>query len=179
MLPDVRIYHKSQVFSLHGSVLMSVSQFWRRILEQSELDGGDDFVEIILDDSTEDVDSYDLIFKLIYTGTVSVKKEEREKIMGKLEFKLQYLLEAFKHEHLGVLNICHPAPIDHQWEILTRNLPGFIGRSSLRVGGIVRFFKPTYRNRGPEEIRLYSFWICPEKVSLQCQLGPLLISRIK
>ena len=88
MLPDVRIYHKSQVVSLHGSVLMSVSQFWRRILEQSELDGGDDFVEIILDDSTEDVDSYDLIFKLIYTGTVSVKKEEREKIMGKLEFKL-------------------------------------------------------------------------------------------
>jgi hypothetical protein len=62
---------------------MSVSEFWRRILEQSELAGDDNFVEIILEDS-EDFDSYDLIFKLIYSGTVSVKKEERDKIMGKL-----------------------------------------------------------------------------------------------
>lgn len=62
---------------------MSVSEFWRRILEQSKLAGDDNFVEIILEDS-EDFDYYDLIFKLIYSGTVSVKKEERDKIMGKL-----------------------------------------------------------------------------------------------
>ncbi len=71
---------------------MSASQFWRRILEQSELVGVDDFVEIILEDS-EDIDSYNDIFKLIYTGTATVKREDREKIMGMLRFKLQSLLK--------------------------------------------------------------------------------------
>jgi hypothetical protein len=77
---DVRVFHKSQVISLHGSVLSSVSPFWKKILENG---GGDeDFVEIIFDDST-DFESCSTIFELAYKGSTNIKKHEKDKLMGK------------------------------------------------------------------------------------------------
>ena len=78
---DVRVFHKSQVISLHGSVLSSVSPFWKAILDNGE---GEDFVDIIFDDSI-DFESFSTLFELAYKGSTNIKKQQKDKLMGKVD----------------------------------------------------------------------------------------------
>ena len=79
---DVRVFHKSKVMPLHGSVLSSVSPFWKAILDNGE---GEYFVDIILDDSI-DFESYSTLFELAYKGSTNIKKQQKDKLMGKVYF---------------------------------------------------------------------------------------------
>ena len=79
---DVKIFHKNREINLHRSVLKSVSEFWKNILS-AESEAAEDCVEIILDEVV-DFDSCLDIFELAYKGSVTICRENKEKIIGKI-----------------------------------------------------------------------------------------------